>query len=392
MTDPADEATSEASVAPSPQPKISRDDVIAAVVHGALQRFHIELGEYRTLLRAVGRAGSERDRPPELRRLGDQLGRDRRRRAEEAVDDLRPRFEREVELAFGRSPEPAEDSSPGSTRHPWAPEQLVALALVQIGPLGLQSLNEELIGRCGAETMTLRYAFAYLGWVSQSPASEVLAETLLARLVASFEEAIAALARLWATLHPRALGVQRRQLPGEDVLNYDARDLRRLMIDDLVDDFINGGPPRWVTRFSELHIEIVSLADDWPSVLELFARRNAVVHRGGRVDRQYLARLGAEEDDALLGTRLRTRRVLRHEGDRSPRLASDDARAACPHALRAGGRVHRRARRGISVPRPWRRALAQGAAHRRGRTCGSSRRPRALRAAGQSVDGAPRTR
>ncbi len=43
MTDPADEATSEASVAPSPQPKISRDDVIAAVVHGALQRFPLNL-------------------------------------------------------------------------------------------------------------------------------------------------------------------------------------------------------------------------------------------------------------------------------------------------------------------------------------------------------------
>ncbi len=69
---------------------------------------------------------------------------------------------------------------------------------------------------------------------SQSPASEVLAETLLARLVASFEEAIAALARLWATLH-RERSAQRRQLPGEDVLNYDARDLRRLMIDGLVD-------------------------------------------------------------------------------------------------------------------------------------------------------------
>lgn len=285
-----------------------RDDVVAMVVQAALQRFGGEIAEFRTLLRLVARARVEHERPRELKRLGDEIGRDRRRRGEEAIREMRPVFESEIERAFGDSSESETESAPSRKRYPWAPEQLAALAMVSTGHARLNSLLGELVTRCGEDQATMRYALGYLAWTSQSPPVEVLAEVLLPPLVASFENLVAALVRLWATLHPEALNVHLKDLKGGDVLDYETRDdLVRLLADRRAEEFVSERPEDWARRFSDgLRIDLAELADDWPAVLEVFARRNVVVHSGGRVDAPYLARLGHRDEPPTVGSRLQT--------------------------------------------------------------------------------------
>lgn len=101
----------------------------------------------------------------------------------------------------------------------------------------------------------------------------------------------------------------------EQIGNVD--EAKRLIVDRKVDDLLRKSMDDWVTWFERIGVKLKDMPDEWASFVEIFARRNVVVHAGGRVTEQYLSilrstglrnsdlpKLGAdlELDDAYLDT------------------------------------------------------------------------------------------
>ena len=67
-------------------------------------------------------------------------------------------------------------------------------------------------------------------------------------------------------------------------------------IDEKVRDIVKGAPQEWTERVEQdLGVKIDELAPDWGQICEVFARRNTIVHAGGRIDEAYIKRTGAND-------------------------------------------------------------------------------------------------
>lgn len=66
---------------------------------------------------------------------------------------------------------------------------------------------------------------------------------------------------------------------------------RGLVIDRKVDDLMRQSLDKWATWFERSGVKFSEMCDDWADFGEIFARRNLVVHTGGRVSEQYRSAL-----------------------------------------------------------------------------------------------------
>lgn len=333
MADEANEAGNEVET-------FSRPDRIALVVGGAWTRLILQLNEARELLEvAADRDRRSSSRPSDLQILGRGLGGEKRRLVERATEAAATKAEGDLLLLLAGEDRRASGQPAAKKRYPAAPEQLFLLAMIGIGPSRLRKVISTMLAECNNDSDAVRYALRYLQWKRRDPLTTIAGRALLPIIVADFEELLAALVRLWLTLYPEALGVDRHQVTVGVVGSYESiDDIVRLAIDEKVDDFMNSSPEDWRrTLADKLHIDCVEFASDWSAILEILARRHAIVHAGGLVDDRYLKRLPPGTVIPTIGTPLVTDRAYISAAiERSEQLATGLVVAWLAHFLPAG--------------------------------------------------------
>lgn len=73
----------------------------------------------------------------------------------------------------------------------------------------------------------------------------------------------------------------------------DVRAAKKIVIDRKVDDLLRQNMDSWVGWFDRVGVKWKDMADDWCQFAEIFARRNVVVHAGGKVTAQYIGALSS---------------------------------------------------------------------------------------------------
>ena len=286
----------------------SQSEQITLAVGSIWTRLVMQLNESRELLQAA----DERDRrptsrPADLQHLGRVIDGARTRKAEQAVEEVLMAIEDHLHELFSPAGEVVESADArGKKSYPPAPEQLVVMAIIGLGPARYRQVVASLVSACNDDRDTMGYALRYLQWKRRGPLTAIVGKALLPGIVADLEELVAALLRLWMTLYPQAEGVDQKQVTVGDVASYaSSDDILRRAIDEKVGDLVDGGPLKWQPMLSRgLKIDVEKLATDWPGLLEVFARRHAVVHAGGLVDERYLDRLADRPARPDLGTSL----------------------------------------------------------------------------------------
>lgn len=123
---------------------------------------------------------------------------------------------------------------------------------------------------------------------------------LLTMAVSNLETAIAGVGTQHYSLHPDALPAGEKEFSLAELAAFDdLRDARAAAISRRVEDLMRSGFDAWDKWFHQLLGEgFEQLAADRDALHEAIQRRHLVVHNGGRVSRQYKARVPACESAA----------------------------------------------------------------------------------------------
>ena len=130
--------------------------------------------------------------------------------------------------------------------------------------------------------------------------------TMLTVAVSAYEALLSRMCKAWLAQHPEAAGLQDRRIAasllwGEE----DLPELRTRVLTDAVDGWIAAGPQKWPRLLRErCGIDLQQIAVDWPATLEVFLRRNLIVHADGEADRTYLRQLPSPVIAPALGSSL----------------------------------------------------------------------------------------
>jgi hypothetical protein len=150
----------------------------------------------------------------------------------------------------------------------------------------------------------LEYASYYSGGVSRIPS------IILTAMVAELEVLIAEAIKWSFRRKPEMVRSIDRKLGVADLEGIDSIDtLKDSFIEKEVDEILRGNGKKQIEDVEGLlNIQILSAIEKPEVFLEIFERRNLILHTGGIVSRQYLAslrRIGYREEDLpSLGTRL----------------------------------------------------------------------------------------
>jgi len=272
---------------------------VGFVVSAALTQFSTGLGDLRRLLRLAAREDNNRKRPQDLDQLAVQIGGALTKSAERAIEQA---FETVAETITKYQAESETTCEDEVQRHPPAPEQVIALLVMLTGTDRLQEIAETYMAACDGNAAAAQYGFTYLQWSQAMLPSTKAASCLVPMAVTEFETLLGALYRQWLTMYPDAVG--NKTIPVVEARKYASiDDILRNAIDEKVIELVNRRPVDWARRVTEIiNVEVISLVTDWGTILEVFARRNAIVHSGAQVDAKYLERTGRQ--DLGLGERL----------------------------------------------------------------------------------------
>ena len=274
-----------------PLSEFSSGQRIGFVMGSALARFTTDLLDLRRLLDLAIREDTSRKRPAELEERADSLGKDRARSVERAIlkaSDASSERIKEIEA------ENAGGDAADARRHPLAPEQVIAVLVMLSGREHLEDTAKSYVEACGGDGEAARYGFSYLQWARATPPSTRMATSLVPMAVAELGTLVGALYRQWLMMHPNALG--EKSLTYLEAYEYVSRDdILRKGVDEKVARLLGGGSEQWVKHVSEnLKIDMPGLVANWSEIVEIFARRNAIVHAAGGVDAKYLERTGRD--------------------------------------------------------------------------------------------------
>lgn len=262
------------------------DDFIALTVGASLAKFTSSVADHRRVLDTIQRSVFAKpfERPTE------SLDRLRRRRAENAADKHMQRIRAQVTAAAP----PPDAAQQAKRHHPPGDEQLFAWFMTTlIGPAAVADVGRQFAEDCDDDPETARYAIAYAQWKYRAPLGDSVGTALVPATTSAFEELLAALLRLWLTRYPDALGVDKTQIAVGVARSYrDSDDIFRSAVDDKVRAVLQKSPFEWSELLErKLKFSLESLTKYWDEVIEVFARRNVIVHWGGRADDDYLSRL-----------------------------------------------------------------------------------------------------
>jgi hypothetical protein len=120
---------------------------------------------------------------------------------------------------------------------------------------------------------------------------------LLTNAVSIFEVLIAGIFTEHYKAHPEALDPTERKFSLAELRSFPTiSDAEAAAIADRVDQHMRAGLEEWSKWFSKaLGCKVEDLADNWAAIEETFQRRHLIVHSGGRVTGQYLAKIPASK-------------------------------------------------------------------------------------------------
>lgn len=262
-----------------------------------------------TLERAALDAAKERNaRPQEVVDASRRLNSKSRR----AVEATMERFRDELTVGVAaRIEQPSGTSTPVShdvePSYPLPPEMLAAFA-----PLALGDELPDLIGTLLKELLehgrdALTYGNAYLGFLMEQahPSSAVAA--LVPAATAEFESLLASLLRIGLLVYPDALRVNEKRFSIAELRAAGGHQIliQQMAIDKVVEQYLRDTVDAWDRELGKWPgIALRDLTTEWDSVVEMFLRRNLIVHKGGRVDESYLNALPATVERPRLGALL----------------------------------------------------------------------------------------
>lgn len=132
----------------------------------------------------------------------------------------------------------------------------------------------------------------------------IVHNSLLTQAISAFEVLVSGIATRFYVEHSNALGTDIKEFSLAELRTFaDIDDAADALIALRVSSLMFGGLDDWAAWFKKFVGDDLSvLAMQWGAVVEAFQRRHVVIHNGGLVSRQYLARVPNSE--AQLGERL----------------------------------------------------------------------------------------
>jgi hypothetical protein len=134
--------------------------------------------------------------------------------------------------------------------------------------------------------------------VRRPPVDSLLSRSVLSLIVTEFEYLVAQVSRLVLIERPSLLGSD-QSLTLEQLESLGSvEEARAYLINKRVDLLLREAPQEWANWFAKVDVKWKDMTDNWPSFLEVFARRNAYTHAGGTASDQYrraLRQAGVEE-------------------------------------------------------------------------------------------------
>lgn len=136
----------------------------------------------------------------------------------------------------------------------------------------------------------------------------ILANSLLTMAISGFEVLIASVVTQYFVRHPDVLEKSDKSFNLKQLKEFDnIEDASDALIGEIVSDLMREGFEAWCRWFKKFgNADFQNLANDLTAVEEAFQRRHVVIHNGGLVTRQYIAKVnfGADEPPAV-GDRLK---------------------------------------------------------------------------------------
>jgi hypothetical protein len=257
----------------------------------ALERLLISLDQCRYLLDS-SRSNNINARPPQgfESKLPARERKELDREIELFRKEVKERVRKEVESLADESK--VTDNYDGI--YPLAGETAWAVTQIVLGKVNKEVADEYFI-KYKNDGRKLEYIMARSRLGDSGEADALLGAALVPIIVSKMEEFLGALIRSGLSLYPTALG----GLPSvpNDIFtlyraNITSADIERWQIDQKVNGMISGSPPDWqkaIERWTK--IDISKLGGDWDILQEMIQRRHAIIHAGGRVDSEYLAKV-----------------------------------------------------------------------------------------------------
>ena len=171
------------------------------------------------------------------------------------------------------------------------PEEMVVLMMEHVGQDGIGFMQADFLDASRGDPLLTEFGIQYLQRTKTEDASELLRQSIVVLLVSGFEDFLAAMMRAHVRTSVRAAD------------SYEDNVTLLLETSKRASDIVNGGIPKWLAVVSdEYNMPVASLmSSEWDELVEVLARRNAVVHASARADASYLKRLSASGISASLG-------------------------------------------------------------------------------------------
>ena len=136
--------------------------------------------------------------------------------------------------------------------------------------------------------------------------TDLLLASLLTTAVGDFEVLFSEIVSFFYRLRPSALKAHDAQLSWAEIDSYGSLDeLRTHFIDERVSQLMWKGFEEWMKWLNQqLKIQYAEIALDSSTTSEIFQRRHVIVHNGGVVSPQYVAKMADKPSGARLGERL----------------------------------------------------------------------------------------
>lgn len=276
---------------------------MALVLRTTLTRFTITLHDLRRLIVQAKDEELRRRPPDDLRevekliswRHSASLVKRIERAAEDAFTGVIAYFD-SLEADAPSGPREGQDF----LRYPAAFEYIVAALTMKVTRDRVQEFWR-MVAVADEDPDGTRYAMLWLQWKYAPPLPDRLATALLPTLTAAFEEVLGAIFRLRLNVHPGE--VKEKRIAIKTLSLYEPGDLQLRAIDDKVRELIRKSPAGWADQTQrDIQLDVRTTGLHWEQLEEVFARRDVLVHAGGRVDAQYMER--THSSDAELGQSL----------------------------------------------------------------------------------------
>lgn len=272
----------------------SLDQGLNWMVNAVASTFDVRMAQLRSI---VTRFQQESAEPAALARARKRVPRTQRRIVEAAVANFEAELKSiaaEADVLGGDDPS-ADDVLP-------QPELAALGAMMLIGEDRLSDLSASLVSAAG-EADGVAYANALLNWRQAQQRPPAYLDACLPAAVSEFEELLAALIRVGQLLNPKmSRSPNRAEATEGDESGAGLDEAAFAALDAKSRGFIKKGAFFWRKGLADWPgIDIALLVEDWDGLLEVFHRRNVIVHSGGRVDTQYLERVPSRGDTPLKG-------------------------------------------------------------------------------------------